>query len=296
MAAPKEPAGELDGKVALVTGGSSGIGLAFAKLLRAKGARLIITGRDGRKLEKAMTALAPHVTGVCCDFSGDENWYAALEEVTHGFRVDILINNAGYNPYLEANCLNTNAFDVHRRFVDAMLTAYLRLCHACLPHMIDNEYGRASPLARARDARPPAPAGVVNVASVASHLTSSMESKFNMYGAVKGAVAAFSTALRRNLLEGSVGKACGVHVTAACPGSVPTALARDAPRSALAEAHAAVTPDALKWGLASTPEWTAEAAWRAVSANRPYAFNSRMDKLIAVVMHLFTLLHVLFYS
>ena len=37
-------------------------------------------------------------------------------------------------------------------------------------------------------------------------------------------------------------------------------------------------------------------AWRAVSANRPYAFNSRMDKLIAVVMHLFTLLHVLFYS
>ncbi|KAK7232893.1 glucose-6-phosphate dehydrogenase [Aureococcus anophagefferens] len=227
----------------------------------------------------------------------ERGWYVALEEVTHGFRVDILINNAGYNPYLEANCLNTNAFDVHRRFVDAMLTAYLRLCHACLPHMIDNEYGRASPLARARATSPPAPrAGVVNVASVASHLTSSMESKFNMYGAVKGAVAAFSTALRRNLLEGSVGKACGVHVTAACPGSVPTALARDAPRSALAEAHAAVTPDALKWGLASTPEWTAEAAWRAVSANRPYAFNSRMDKLIAVVMHLFTLLHVLFYS
>ena len=133
-----------------------------------------------------------------------------------------------------------------------------------------------------------------------------MESKFNMYGAVKGAVAAFSTALRRNLLEGSVGKACGVgeintfscgvHVPAACLGSVPTALARDAPRSALAGAHAAVTPDALKWGLASTPEWTAEAAWRAVSANRPYAFNSRVDKLIAVVMHLLTLLHVLFYS
>lgn len=271
-------AASLEGKLALVTGGSSGIGFAFAKLLADRGARVIITGRSA-SVHEAAAEIGGACNGVIVDLADHAGFEARLRSATDGWKVDVLVNNAGYNPYLNPSTLNSQPFAVHETFVSSMLTAYVRLAHLCVPGMAARGYGR-----------------VVNVCSVAAFVTSSMESKFNMYGGTKAAVAAFSTSLRRNLREGPE-PSRGVHVTAACPGSVPTRIARDAPNSGLAHAHAsAAKGEGIALGMASTADHTAATAWAAVERNAPYAFNSRFDKLVALIMHLFTLIQVLFYS
>lgn len=57
----------LQGKVALITGGSSGIGLATAREFHAQGARVVLSGRDREKLEAVANQLGPHVLGVPTD-------------------------------------------------------------------------------------------------------------------------------------------------------------------------------------------------------------------------------------
>jgi NAD(P)-dependent dehydrogenase (short-subunit alcohol dehydrogenase family) len=61
--------GKLDGKIALVTGGTSGIGLAAAKALAKEGAHVYITGRQGPELAAAMKVIGPNVTGAQGDVS-----------------------------------------------------------------------------------------------------------------------------------------------------------------------------------------------------------------------------------
>ena len=86
----------LDGKTALVTGGSSGIGLAAAKMLQQYGARVAITGRDTYKLEAACAALGGDAIAIQADISQAhdlERMQAALEDQFG--KVDILFANAG---------------------------------------------------------------------------------------------------------------------------------------------------------------------------------------------------------
>jgi NADP-dependent 3-hydroxy acid dehydrogenase YdfG len=92
--------GKLDGQVALVTGGGSGIGLAVARALLGEGARACITGRDGQKLRAAAASLGGGER--CISFPADvadpEQVRALVRHVTDHFGpVDILINNAGLN-------------------------------------------------------------------------------------------------------------------------------------------------------------------------------------------------------
>ena len=61
--------GKLDGKIALVTGGSSGIGLATARLFAAEGAFVYITGRREAELSAAVEAIGDNAAGVCSDVS-----------------------------------------------------------------------------------------------------------------------------------------------------------------------------------------------------------------------------------
>jgi NAD(P)-dependent dehydrogenase (short-subunit alcohol dehydrogenase family) len=88
--------GVLDGKVAVVTGGSSGIGLAIARAYRAEGARVFITGRRRAQLDAAEAELGAGVTGVSCDVSRLEDLdalYAAVAE--QAGRIDVVVANAG---------------------------------------------------------------------------------------------------------------------------------------------------------------------------------------------------------
>jgi NAD(P)-dependent dehydrogenase (short-subunit alcohol dehydrogenase family) len=88
--------GKLDGKVAVITGGSAGMGLATAKRFVSEGAKVVITGRDQAALEAARHSIGDGVDAVRCDNSNiaDIESLRAHIEAKHG-RVDIVFANAG---------------------------------------------------------------------------------------------------------------------------------------------------------------------------------------------------------
>jgi len=84
----------LQNSTALVTGGSSGIGFAIARMLIQNGARVAITGRDERRLKEAADALKAHP--IRADASNESDVKRTLDEVLKAFgHLDILVNNAG---------------------------------------------------------------------------------------------------------------------------------------------------------------------------------------------------------
>jgi len=89
--------GKLQGKVAVITGGSSGIGLATAKRFVEEGARVVITGRREKELNEAAALIGKHVTTVTGDVTRLEDLdrlYAVVKE-KHG-HIDVLFANAGW--------------------------------------------------------------------------------------------------------------------------------------------------------------------------------------------------------
>src|SRR5215831_15478532 len=92
--------GKLDGKIALVTGGSSGIGLAAAKQLAGEGAYVFITGRRDPELVAAVKEIGNNVTGVRGDVSSHtdlDRLFAQIKRETG--RLDVLFANAGVARY-----------------------------------------------------------------------------------------------------------------------------------------------------------------------------------------------------
>lgn len=86
----------LEGKTALITGGSSGIGLATAKLFQEHGAKVAITGRDAAKLERAQTELSGKALAIKADVRAVADLIRMAEEVKGGFgKLDIFFANAG---------------------------------------------------------------------------------------------------------------------------------------------------------------------------------------------------------
>lgn len=86
----------LNKRVAVITGGSSGIGLAIAKSLIDEGAEIVITGRTEETLKKAVIALGENAKGIVADVSSKVSLDALYERVEAEFgRIDILVANAG---------------------------------------------------------------------------------------------------------------------------------------------------------------------------------------------------------
>jgi NAD(P)-dependent dehydrogenase (short-subunit alcohol dehydrogenase family) len=89
----------LEGRVALVTGASSGLGVAFARALGEAGASVVLAARRADRLKENVALLADSgiaVTAVCCDVSDPESCQQAVQEALgFGGRLDILVNNAG---------------------------------------------------------------------------------------------------------------------------------------------------------------------------------------------------------
>lgn len=134
--------GELEGKRALVTGSSAGIGEGILRLFVAEGARVIVHGRDAARTERIAAAVgAPWTTADLSD-QNEANGLIDIVDRTLG-GIDILVNNAGGGM---ANSSTGSAFDASP---EAWMTTYnrnwisaLRLIQAFLPGMKDRGWGR----------------------------------------------------------------------------------------------------------------------------------------------------------
>jgi len=88
--------GKLQGKLAIITGGTTGIGLASAKLFVEEGAYVFITGRRQKELDEAVKAIGSNVTGVQGDVAKLADLDRLYETVGKKGRLDIVFANAGF--------------------------------------------------------------------------------------------------------------------------------------------------------------------------------------------------------
>lgn len=167
-------------KTVLVTGGGSGIGLEIAKQLNAKNNKVIITGRNADKLNKAAEGLA-NVTPIVADVNKPEDVQNLVKTINQQFGgLDILINNAGLAYVYNLNA-NANAAQKGKEEFETNFFSVLNLTEQFLPTL------SASP-----------EAAVVTVSSI---LALTPSHNLPTYSASKAAVHFYSQALRFDLAD-----------------------------------------------------------------------------------------------
>lgn len=131
---------QLNGKVALVTGSTAGIGLEIARKLAVEGAKAIVTGRNQAKLDQAVKSIrasgGADVSGVLADPSTVEGAAALVKAAP---QVDILINNVGI---YEMKSFTDITDDEWRRYFEVNVLSGVRLARAYLPGMLGRNRGR----------------------------------------------------------------------------------------------------------------------------------------------------------
>jgi NAD(P)-dependent dehydrogenase (short-subunit alcohol dehydrogenase family) len=195
--------GELDGKVAVVTGGGRGIGRAIAVALAGAGARVAVTGRNADVLHEVCAEISAY-GGAAAAFPGDVSDAAAVRDTFAQIRatlgpVDILVNNAGMTASVKFTDMDDALWEQIMR-VNA--TGPYLCCKAVVPHMIAQKWGR-----------------IVNIASIAalSGLPYSVA-----YSASKHALLGLTRSLALELGR------YGITSNAICPGWTDTDMLRDA--------------------------------------------------------------------
>jgi 2-hydroxycyclohexanecarboxyl-CoA dehydrogenase len=200
------PMAELNGKAALVTGASRGIGLAVALRLASEGAVVYLAAEGTQEeLEAAAAACikagAPDAAWGIHDLArtGEAETMVAAAHQRMG-RIDILVNNAGWDqvqPFV----------DTTPEFWDKVISinykGVLNFSHAVCRHMVGRKEGK-----------------IVNIASDAGRVGSLGEA---VYAGAKGGVIAFTKSLAREMAR------FGVHVNCVCPGPTDTDLFQEQP-------------------------------------------------------------------
>ena len=191
----------LDGKIAVITGASRGLGKAMALALGEAGASLAMVSRDAVALEQAVAevrARGAEAEGFPADVSQEDQVSALRERVIARFgKVHILINNAGINirkPVTEFT------LEEWRRVLDTNLTGAFLMVRAFLPHMRGHGYGR-----------------IINVTSTLSHVGLPLRTA---YASSKAGLLGFTRALALELAPE------GITVVGISPGPFATEINR----------------------------------------------------------------------
>lgn len=123
----------LSGKVALITGGSRGIGFSTAKLFSEKGAQVVITSKDKSRLEKSIENLS-NTIGIAADIKNEEEVKNVVEQTIKKFgKLDILVNNAGIFPKIKK--LHEIEEWEWQEVLDVNLTGQFRFTKAAIPYL-----------------------------------------------------------------------------------------------------------------------------------------------------------------
>ena len=124
---------KLSGKVALVTGGSRGIGFAIAKILSDNGASVVITSKNSEKIKQAETKIS-NSFGITCDIKKKNEVQNVLEQTIKKFgKLDILVNNAGIFPKIKL--LHEIDEEEWNEVLDVNLTGQFRFTKEAIPHL-----------------------------------------------------------------------------------------------------------------------------------------------------------------
>ncbi len=189
--------GRLDGRIAVITGGCSGIGLATARRFAAEGARVVIGDVD----ESVGSGVAASIDGlfVACDVTDSEQVEELFAVTNNEYgSIDVAFNNAGIAPPEDDSILTTD-LAAWRRVQEVNLTSVFLCCKAVIPYMVDQGKG-----------------SVINTASFVA-VMGAATSQIS-YTASKGGVLAMSRELGVQFARD------GVRVNALCPGPVNTPL------------------------------------------------------------------------
>ncbi len=124
---------KLSGKIALVTGGSRGIGFATAKILLEKGATVVITAKNSERLKKS-TLEIPNSIGIVADIRNKDDVKNVINKIIEKFgKLDILVNNAGIFPKIKQ--LHEIDEDDWNEVLDVNLTGQFRFTKEAIPHL-----------------------------------------------------------------------------------------------------------------------------------------------------------------
>jgi NAD(P)-dependent dehydrogenase (short-subunit alcohol dehydrogenase family) len=179
---------EFEGLVAIVTGGSSGIGASTVRLLLERGAQVAVFDRD-------ISGAEADALGIVADVGDDESVRAAVAATIARFgRIDILVNNAGIGAQ---GTVEDNDDDEWARVLDVNVIGVARVSRAALPHL------RVSPAA-----------AIVNTCSIAA--TAGLPQRA-LYSASKGAVLSLTRAMAADHLREGIRVNCVNPGTAATP-------------------------------------------------------------------------------
>jgi NAD(P)-dependent dehydrogenase (short-subunit alcohol dehydrogenase family) len=208
----------LEGKVAVVTGGNSGIGLSSAKRLHEEGARVVITGRDARTLDAAVTSIGAGTVALQSDVS-------KLEDIDRLFsvvgaevgKIDVLFANAGIARFAPYSASEVALFD--DLFATNVKGVYFTLQKA-IPHLNDGA------------------SVILNTSVVASKGTENM----GIYAATKAAVRSFARTAASELKERNI------RVNAVAPGPRRQFSGAAALRQSRSRASRRAYPPVSHWG------------------------------------------------
>jgi 3-oxoacyl-[acyl-carrier protein] reductase len=193
---------DLNGKVAVVTGGTKGIGLAISRTLAQCGAAVVVAARNERDVERVATEVASgkpgRTLGVRCDVRNADECTGLIAKAVEAFgRLDILVNNAGLGVFAPVETMHPE--DWHRQ-IETNLDGVFYCCRAALPHLT-REGG-----------------WIINIGSLAGKNPFAGGAAYN---ATKFGLLGFSEALMLEVRH------AGVRVCCVMPGSVATEFSGD---------------------------------------------------------------------